>query len=217
MHSTYGQFCPVALGAEVFAERWTPLILRELLHGSHRFNDLHRGLPRISRALLAQRLAALERAGLLERRAGPEYHLTDAGEALGPVVDALGHWGYRFAATELRAEHLDAGLLMWFIRRRLRTENLPADRTVVRFQFRPPSRPPLFWLILRQPDTDLCVTDPGLDVDLYVDADLRSMAQVFLGLLSLPAALRDGGVELTGATPLRRAFPSWLGVSPFAA
>ncbi|WP_347597669.1 helix-turn-helix domain-containing protein [Acrocarpospora sp. B8E8] len=216
MHTTYGQFCPVALGAEVFAERWTPLILRELLNGSHRFNDLHRGLPRISRALLAQRLVSLERAGLLERRPGPEYHLTDAGQALRPVIEALGHWGYRFVASELRAEHLDAGLLMWFVRRRLRTENLPAQRTVVQFQFRPRSRPPAFWLILRPPDADLCITDPGLDIDLYVDAELRAMAHVFLGRLSLSTALREGYIELNGSAQLRHAFPTWIGISPFA-
>lgn len=216
VHSTYGQFCPVALGAEMFAERWTPLILRELLNGGHRFNDLHRGLPRISRALLAQRLVSLERAGLLERRAGPEYHLTEAGLALRPVIDALGHWAYRFAATDLRAEHLDASLLMWFIRRRLRTENVPTQRTVVRFQFRPRGGSPMFWLVMRPPEADVCTTDPGHDVDLYVDAELSAMAHVFLGRLSLQSALRDGRVELDGPARLRRAFPTWIGISPFA-
>jgi DNA-binding HxlR family transcriptional regulator len=217
VRTTYGQFCPVALGAEVFAERWTPLILRELLNGSHRFNELHRGVPRISRGLLVQRLASLERTGLLERRAGPEYHLTEAGQALRPVVDALGGWGYRFAATELHSEHLDAGLLMWFLRRRLRSENLPAQRTVVQFRFRPRSRPPVFWLILRRPDADLCVSDPGMDTDLYVDAELRAMVRVFLGQLPLRSALHDGSVELAGATQLRHAFPTWIGTSSFAA
>jgi DNA-binding HxlR family transcriptional regulator len=216
VHTTYGQFCPVALGAEVFAERWTPLIVRELLNGSHRFNDLHRGVPRISRALLVQRLASLERSGLLERRAGPEYHLTEAGQALRPVVDALGGWGYQYAATELHSEHLDAGLLMWFLRRRLHRANLPAQRTVVQFRFRPRRRPHVFWLILQRPDADLCVSDPGLDVDLYVDAELRAMVRVFLGRLSLRAALHEGSVELAGSTQLRRAFPTWIGTSPFA-
>lgn len=216
VNSTYGQFCPVALGAEMFAERWTPLILRELLNGGHRFNDLHRGLPRISRALLAQRLASLERAGLLQRRTGPEYHLTEAGLALRPVIDALGHWGYRFAATELHAEHLDAGLLMWFLRRRLRTENVPARRTVVQFQFRPRGNSPTFWLVMRPSETDLCTTDPGHGVDLYVDAELSAMAHVFLGRLSLRSALRDGRVELEGPAGLRKAFPTWIGISPFA-
>jgi DNA-binding HxlR family transcriptional regulator len=215
VHTTYGQFCPIALGAEIFAERWTPLILRELLTGSHRFNDLHRGLPRISRALLVQRLAGLERAGLLERRPGPEYHLTDAGMALRPVIVALGQWGYQFAATELRAEHLDAGLLMWFVRRRLHTEKLPPRRTVMQFQFRPRSRPPTFWLIAQPPLVDLCVADPGLEIDLYVDAELRAMAHVFLGRLDLFTALDDGRVEVNGPARLRKAFPTWIGLSPF--
>jgi DNA-binding HxlR family transcriptional regulator len=217
VHTTYGQFCPVALGAEMFAERWTPLILRELLSGSHRFNDLHRGLPRISRALLTSRLAGLARMGLLERRPGPEYHLTEAGLALRPVIDALGRWGYQFAATELHAEHLDAGLLMWFLRRRLRMADLPDGRTVMHFRFRPRGRPPAFWLVVRPPHTDLCTSDPGHDVDLYVEADLRAMAEVFLGRIDLRTALRDGRIDLTGPAPLRKAFPSWIGISPFAA
>jgi DNA-binding HxlR family transcriptional regulator len=141
VHTTYGQFCPVALAAEIVAERWTPLILRELLNGSRQFNDLHRGLPRISRALLAQRLGHLERASLLQKRpagGGHEYHLTAAGQVLRPVIEALGTWGYTWAASKLREDHLDPGLLMWFLRRQLRAEQLPEQRTVVRFEFHTP-------------------------------------------------------------------------------
>ena len=129
----YGQFCPVALGAEVFAERWTPLILRELLAGSHRFSELQRGLPHIPRALLVQRLRALERAGLVERRParagrGFEYHLSPAGLSFRPVVEALGQWGYQWAAEQLQPDNLDAGLLMWFLRRRVQVDRLPAEQ-----------------------------------------------------------------------------------------
>ncbi len=143
----YGQFCPVALGAEVFAERWTPLILRELLAGSHRFSELQRGLPRIPRALLAQRLGSLERAGLIERRPtrtgrGWEYHLSPAGLSFGPVVEALGQWGYQWAAERLRPDNL-------------------ADKHC-------------FWLVLHRPEVDLCLADPGFDTDLCVTTDVRT-------------------------------------------
>lgn len=219
MHTTYGQFCPVALAAEIVAERWTPLILRELLHGSHRFNELHRGLPRISRALLTQRLAQLERAGLLERRragGGHQYHLTPAGQALRPVIEALGTWGYTWAATQLREDQLDPGLLMWFLRRRLRTEQLPEQRTVVRFEFHAPGPPRSFWLILQRPKADLCASDPGFDTDLHVSTDVQTMVEVYLGRLPLRAAIREGAVRLHGPAPMRQAFVRWIGLSPVA-
>jgi DNA-binding HxlR family transcriptional regulator len=219
VHTAYGQFCPVALAAEIVAERWTPLILRELLNGSHRFNDLHRGLPRISRALLTQRLGQLEKAGLLQRRpvgSGHEYHLTAAGQALRSVIEALGTWGYTWAATQLREDHLDPGLLMWFLRRRLRAEQIPEQRTVVRFEFHTPAPPRNFWLILHRPEADLCVSDPGFDTDLHVSTDVQTMVSVYLGRLPLRSAIREGAVRLYGPAPLRRAFVRWIGLSPLA-
>ena len=154
----YGQFCPVALGAEVFAERWTPLILRELLAGSHRFSELQRGLPGIPRALLTQRLGSLQRAGLVERRParagrGFEYHLSPAGLSFSPVVEALGRWGYQWAAEQLRPDNLDAGLLMWFLRRRVQVDRLPAEQVTVQFEFRDADKR-CFWLVLRRPEVD---------------------------------------------------------------
>jgi DNA-binding HxlR family transcriptional regulator len=224
----YRQFCPIALGAEVFAERWTPLILRELLLGSHRFNELRRGLPRISRNLLTQRLASLERTGLIKRRPrsnghGFDYYLTEAGEELRPVVAALGTWGYKWAATELRPDNVDAGLLMWFLRRRVRVENLPEGIVVVRFDFRAEGARSFwlgeqqsFWLVLERPEVDLCVTDPGFEVDLTVSADLPELTRVYLGHVSLRQAIRQGSVEVSGHRDLRSGFPNWIGVSPFA-
>jgi DNA-binding HxlR family transcriptional regulator len=224
----YHQFCPVALGAEVFAERWTPLILRELLVGSHRFSELRRGLPRISRNLLTQRLASLERAGLIKRRRrsngrGFDYYLTPAGEELRPVVTALGTWGYKWAATELRPDNLDAGLLMWFLRRRVRVENLPEPRVVTRFDFRAQGARSFwlegqqsFWLILERPVVDLCHSDPGLEVDLTVNADVAELTRVYLGHISLMQAIRQGSVEVVGRRELRSGFRDWIGVSPFA-
>jgi DNA-binding HxlR family transcriptional regulator len=216
----YGQFCPVALGAEVFAERWTPLILRELLAGSHRFSELQRGLPRIPRALLAQRLGSLERAGLIERRPtragrGSEYHLSPAGLSFRPVVEALGHWGYQWAAEQLRPDNLDAGLLMWFLRRRVQVDRLPAARVTVQFAFRDAEKRS-FWLVLHRPDVDLCLTDPGFDTDLCVTTDVRTFTRVYLGHTSIAHALGDGSVAMQGASDLRRGFSGWLGLSPFA-
>ena len=159
----YGQFCPVALGAEVFAERWTPLILRELLAGSHRFSELQRGLPGIPRALLTQRLGSLQRAGLVERRParagrGFEYHLSPAGLSFSPVVEALGRWGYQWAAEQLRPDNLDAGLLMWFLRRRVQVDRLPAEQVTVQFEFRDADKR-CFWLVL--PREQAAATPPS--------------------------------------------------------
>jgi DNA-binding HxlR family transcriptional regulator len=224
----YSQFCPVALGAEVFAERWTPLILRELLQGSRRFSELRRGLPRISRNLLTQRLASLERAGLIERRPRPngrgfDYTLTQAGEELRPVVTALGTWGYKWAATELRPDNLDAGLLMWFLRRRVRVENLPERQAVIRFDFRAEGERSFwlegqqsFWLIVERPTADLCLSDPGFEVDLTVNADVAEFTRVYLGHVTLAQAIRQGSVEVVGSRELRSSFRDWVGLSPFA-
>lgn len=217
MHTTYGQFCPVALGAEIIAERWTPLIVRELLNGSHRFCDLQRGLPGISRNLLTQRLGQLTRAGVIERRGSDHaagYRLTEAGTALAPVIDALGEWGYRWAAQDLRREHLDPALLMWFFRRRVRVPRLPQRRVVVCFEFRDVRR--LFWLVLHRPDVDLCVKDEGFDADLTVVTKVETLAHVYLGHLPLARAIRCGQVELIGPSALQRGLHEWLGISPFA-
>lgn len=216
----YGQFCPVARGAELFAERWTPLILRELLKGDQRFCELMRGLPRISKNLLVRRLHELERAGVLERRParrgrGHVYVLTHAGHELRPVVDALGAWGWKWVSRTLTPENLDPGLLMWFLRRRIRVENLPARRVVIRFEFRglPAQR---FWLVLTRPDVDLCYKDPGFDVDLVVSADLERLTRVYLGQVPLTTAIREGSVQLSGPIERRRAFHDWIGITPYA-
>jgi DNA-binding HxlR family transcriptional regulator len=224
----YGQFCPIALGAEIFAQRWTPLILRELLLGSHSFSQLQRGLPRISRNLLVQRLAFLEEAGVIERRAragerGFDYYPTQAGEELRPVVFALGTWGYKWTAQELNPENLDAGLLMWFLRRRVRSEALPDDKVLVRFEFWGQVKRAAFleeqqsfWLVLEKPDVELCLTDPGFDVGLLVEAELAAMIRVYLGQMSLTEALRTGVVRMSGRRDLRSGFRNWLGITPFA-
>jgi DNA-binding HxlR family transcriptional regulator len=218
--SGYGQFCPVAKGAEVFAERWTPLILRELMCGSHHFNQLQRGVPRMSHSLLAQRLRSLERAGIVERRPAPtgrgwKYHLTPAGEELAQVVERLGAWGQRWAVDQLEPDDLDPALLLWAIHRDMHVDLLPERRVVVQFDF--PDRPKeRVWLILKRPEVEVCIKDYGLDVDLLVTADLLALTKVYLGRLELLDAIKVGLVELDGPLALRRAFPSWIGVSAFA-
>jgi DNA-binding HxlR family transcriptional regulator len=215
----YGQFCPVSRGAEIFAERWTPLILRELLNGSHRFSELQLGLPRISRNLLTQRLASLASAGVIERRPaqrgrGFSYHLTSAGEELRPVVEALGAWGYRWGGADLPSRQLDPVLLMWFIRRRVQVNVVRRAQTVVRFDFRRPRRS--FWLRIEPPAVDLCFTDEGFDVELAVDADLAALTAVWLGRLRLAEAIAAGSVRLDGDEDARPLFGQWFGLSPFA-
>lgn len=217
----YGQFCPVALGAEIFAERWTPLILRELLMGGRRFSDIQRGVPRMSRNLLAQRLHSLQSSGIIEQLPadgghGYEYRLTAAGRELGAVIDALGTWGYRWASKDLTEKDLDPDFLMWSLRRLVRTDTLPEERVVLLFRFRRYADR-VFWLVLQRPDVDLCLFDPGYEVNLEIDATVEALAGVCLGHVALLEAMRDGGVEVHGAPRLRNALGSWLGVTRFAA
>jgi DNA-binding HxlR family transcriptional regulator len=221
----YGQFCPVAKAAEIVAERWTPLVLRELVCGSHRFSDLHRGVPLMSRTLLAQRLAQLEDAGVVQsaprtKGRGREYFLTPAGEELRAVIEGLGEWGQRWARSQISADDLDPGLLMWDIRRGINTDRLPDRRLVVQFDFRAAPktfrRPPTFWLILERGGVDMCLKHPGFDVDLVVDADLLALTKAWMGDVRLADAMRSGLVRVEGPTALVRAFPGWLALSGFA-
>jgi len=221
----YGQFCPIAVACEVFAERWTPLVLRDLLCGHRHFNELRRGLPLISRTLLARRLRELEVAGMVERVRKPhgrgfEYRPTPACEALLPIIMQLGEWGRRWMYPAVSKETLDPALLMWDVQQRLRTDVLPERRTVVQFSFREMPRRMKelsdWWLIIERPEVELCLTDPGHDVDLYVRADILAMTRVWMGEQSMRSALRAGLVDLHGPSHLVRAFPNWLMLSVFA-
>jgi DNA-binding HxlR family transcriptional regulator len=221
----YGQFCPIAVACEVFAERWTPLILREILVGTRRFNEIRQGMPLISRTLLAQRLRELEDAGVitsrpLPRGRGREYRPTPAAEELQEVLDRLGAWGQRWSRTQFDQNNLDLMMLMWDMRRRIDRRLLPARRTVVRFEFR--SFPPrcrgfrTCWLVLEREDVDVCLKDPGFEVDLVVSADAAAMARLWAGALTFAQAVRSGGVRVEGPRDLARAFPTWLQLSVFA-
>lgn len=221
----YGQFCPIAAACELFAERWTPLLLREMLAGSRRFNELQRGLPLMSRTLLAQRLRELETAGLVHRLPktsgrGFEYHLSAAGEALGPIVMQLGEWGQRWIYAKVSEQDLDAGLLMWDMRRRIHVDRLPARRVVVQFCFSGVPRGQggmrYWWLVLEDAEVELCLKDPGHEVDLLVHADLLTMTRIWTGELRFADALRQHAIRLQGAAGLARAFPGWLKLGVFA-
>lgn len=220
--STYGQFCPVALASEILTRRWTPLVVRELLCGSTRFNELRRGVPKMSPSLLSKRLDELEEAGIVVRRRPEgedhdEYHLTAAGEELRPIVVALGTWGKRWISGDLRQDDLDAELLMWDVHRRIDPERAPGGRTVVRFEFRDlPKDRRRFWIVVEESDVDVCWKDPGYDVDLTVRTDLPTMTAVWRGDARYAEALRREEIRLAGPAELRRSFPEWLGFSLFA-
>lgn len=214
----YGQFCPVAKASEILAERWTPLILRELLLGSHRFNDLEHGLPRISRSLLAQRLRFLEQSGLVERTVrgrATEYHLTEAGSDLLDVIVRLGEWSHRWFNPLLEDEALDPQLLVWDIHRRIRADRTPSRRVVVEFAFRG-ARSGRYWLVLEPGEPSVCRDPPGFETDLTVRADTLALHRIWLGHLTWDDAVRTGQVELEGPRDLVRGFPDWLALSQFA-
>ena len=224
MERSYNQFCPVAMAAEVLCSRWTVVLLRELLAGSTRFNDLRRGLPRMSPALLSQRLKELEEAGVVARTPVPgdptilEYGLTEAGQELQPLVESFGKWGQRWIPSKLSLELLDAQLLMWDMRRGLKFDPPPPRRLVIQFQYPDePKRDRGWWLIV-EPDqpVDLCSVDPGHDVDLYVTSPLRTMTAIWMGIESVRNARESDRLMLTGDRDLIETMERWLGLSPFA-
>ena len=219
--SVYGQFCPVAQALEVVGERWTLLVVRELLNGNYRFGELLHGVPLMSRSLLSQRLKALEEANLIERCAraggsGHEYRLTQAGEALRPIVDGLGNWGQRWVRRSPK-DKLDPVLLMWDLRRNLDPRRLPDRPIVVTFWFRDlRGKRSRYWLKVERPDVELCLTDPGVAADLTVETTLRTMVDVWMGDRDVRDAIARGQIALDGTPELTHDFPSWLLLSPFA-
>ncbi len=213
MGSPYHQFCPVSKAMEMLDERWTILVIRELLIGSERFNELRRGLPRMSPTLLSRRLQQLERAGLVERRVSGKdvtYTLTDAGRDLQPVVEAVGAWGSRWVA-ELADQDLDPKFLMWDMHRNVDLEAVPPGRTVMKFNFpEAPRGRRDWWLVVNEAETDVCDFDPGFDVAVTITASLRTLTAVWRGDVGWLAALRSGSLELQGPSELRRAVPRWF-------
>ncbi len=216
---SYHQFCPVAKAMELLDERWTMLVVRELVSGSEHFNDLRRGLPRMSPTLLSKRLHQLVRAGVVQRQANDgevRYVLTLAGQELRPIVEALGSWGIRWIG-ELGDRDLDPKLLLWDMRRNIDHDAVPAGRSVVEFEFSDvPARLRRWWLVLTPQEADVCDEDPGFPVSVTVHTTLRRITDVWLGNLTWVQALRSGAFDVDGPEALRRAVPRWFVLSAFA-
>jgi len=216
----YGQFCPIAKASEVLGERWTHLVIRELGAGSEGFNDLRRGLPLMSPSLLSARLKSLEAAGVVRRSESTEgvrYKLTEAGRELKPILLALGTWGQRWARSRLDPEDLDPSMLMWDIHRTMNASYFGAGRTVLQFEFGDyMGKFRRWWLVVEDGEVDVCMKDPGYDVDLEVHTDTRSLTAIWMGELSVSRATRDGLLRMAGASGMKRDIAKWLGRNYFA-
>jgi DNA-binding HxlR family transcriptional regulator len=215
---TYKQFCPIARGAEIFAERWTPLILRNLILGCHSFNEIHDGLPGMNRTLLTQRLRALERAGVIEMRPNPKgrgsrYYLTPAGADLHDVVFALGTWGAHW--LEMAPEHYDPGVVLWAWCRLMDRDRLPERPVVMRFEIADDQHK-RYWVIVQRPEPEVCLKPPGFEEDLVVFTDSEWLTRWHTGDISLDAARDRGVIRVEGAPSLIREIDRWGGVSAFA-
>ena len=217
----YGQFCPVSMASEILCTRWTLLVLREFLCGSTRFNDLRRGVPKMSPSLLSKRLKELQAEGVIradvDAKGLASYHLTEAGEDLRAVVMAVGSWGQRWVESRLSLRNLDPSLLMWDMRRHLDPRPLPPQRCTIQFLYPELSAANQnWWLIVTSGVVDLCSVDPGFEVDLLVSGSLRSMTAVWMGLTDVMHEVDAGRLSVDGDPAIARAMQAWLGLSPFA-
>ncbi len=219
---SYGQFCPVAKAAEVFCGRWTALLLRDLAGGASRFSELQRGVPLASPTLLSRRLRQLEAEGVIERRRPPSgrgwtYHLTRAGAEFAPIVEALGIWGQRWSRRELADHEVDLGLLIWAMETSVKPAAFGTRRAVVQVDFTDqPSNKRHWWFLNDNGQCQLCLEDPGFEVELYVEITLRDMIYIWRGDLPVAEALQSGRLEAHGTLRARRALPHWLGLASVA-
>ena len=218
--TAYGQFCPVSKAAEVLFEKWTILILRELLMGTTRFNDFQRAISRISPTLLTKRLKYLEEKGVIVRKQvsgqrGYEYRLTPAGKELEPLLENVAVWGMRWARGRMSDDELDVELLMREVQRRIQTKNLPDGETVICFVFTDLEKHRSWWVWIDGDEVDLCTEDPGKDVDLYLSTDVRTMAEVWQGDIDLKKALTDKKIKAHGDRKLIKTMPDWIGLCIF--
>jgi DNA-binding HxlR family transcriptional regulator len=217
----YGQYCPVAQALELIGDRWTLLIIRDMLTGTRHFNDLQRGLPGISRALLARRLRQLEEAGIVAKqvnnsgRKTTAYALTQAGQDLHAVIGALLNWGATWAFGDPSPEQLDPLLLLWWMHNRVREDCLPEERVVIQFEFHG-AKTETYWLVLRRNDTTICLTDPGYEISLLIVAELAKFFKLWLGRIDYDEAIRSHDIQIDGLPRHIRAFPEWFAWSPAA-
>jgi DNA-binding HxlR family transcriptional regulator len=221
MKRGYGQYCPLALAAELLCERWTLLVMSRLLDGCEQFNQIHRGVPRISPSLLSRRLGELERAGLLTREPARKgmprrYAVTPAGRELEPIIMQIAVWGQRWS-RDMTHDDLDPGFLVWSMSKRLDAARMPAGRTVVEFEFTGASKDcRRFWLVNEDGRVEMCLKHPGFEVDLRVESDLRLFVEAWRGIRNLRGEIAARHIRVTGQSALRRAFPAWLQLSQLA-
>jgi DNA-binding HxlR family transcriptional regulator len=217
----YSTYCPIAKAAEILTERWTLLLVRDLLLGARHFNDFRRSIPLITPAMLSKRLKTLEEVGVIKREASDsfsrlEYRLTEAGRELKPFVDAAGEWGQRWARSKLPHGELHPSTLMWDIHRFLKTEHFPAGRTVLNVEFADLRTMRHWWLIVQAGEVDVCLDDPGYEVDLWIGCTLLTLTQVFMGDLSIARAKATGLLNLSGSGRLIKDMSLWFGLMPFS-
>ena len=221
--SAYGQYCPLALAAELLCRRWTILVVSRLIDGCTTFSEIQRGVPRMSPSLLSTRLGELEDAGIVTRhkQAGERryrYELTDAGRDLESIIDGMAVWGQQWS-RDMNLDDLDPAFLAWSMSTRMNVEAMPPDRTVIEFEFTgAPADCRRFWILSDQGKIDMCLKPPGFDPDVFVRADIRRFVESWRGFRDLRREIRDGHIRLSGPAALVKAFPDWLllsGLAPY--
>lgn len=217
----YNQFCPIAKASELLGDKWTFLILRELLSGGHRYNEIQRGLGQISPSLLSTRLRQFEDNGIIERRKikgqqGYEYYLTQPGEEVLPIIQELGNWGMKWARDQIDNEELDIQLLMLYLRRSIKPENIPRKETIIHFKFNDLKKLKDWWIIVKDNDVDVCIDDPGKEVDIWFATNVRTMMEVWMGDQSYQSAIKQNKLKIVGPTSMTRNVTKWMSNSEFA-
>lgn len=217
----YGQFCPIAKATEILGEKWTLLIVRELLMGGRRYSELQRGLSQISPTMLSKRLDSLEQYGLVLKKKIPnqkgyEYYPTRSCSELLPIIQSLGEWGMRWAKSNLTERDYDVGLLMLYLQRSINPENLVGDETVIRFKFTDISDFPDWWMVVQGKEIDLCVNDPGKDVDIWFTTTVKTMVDVWMGWSSYRRAMAEDDLKIVGPRAMVNNVGAWMEDSIYA-